>query len=65
MVEDAEDGGLVVVVDPGGDGERAGGTPVGDDGQALADQLGDHRVVVGRVDDDGAVESDVRPHVVA
>src|SRR5690606_19079145 len=31
MVEDAEDGGLVVVVDPGGDRQRSGRAAVGDD----------------------------------
>ena len=46
-------------------GQRAGRAAVGDDGQALADQFGDDRVVVGGVDDDGAVEGDVRPDVVA
>lgn len=65
MVEQVEYGGLVVVVDPGGDGEGAGRAAVGDDGQALADEFGDDRVVVGGVDDDGAVECDVRPDVVA
>ncbi len=34
VVEDVEYGGLVVVVDPGGDGERAGRAAVGDDRQA-------------------------------
>src|SRR5206468_9846606 len=65
VVEDAEYGGFVVVVDPGGDRERAGGAAVGDDGQALPDQFADHRILVGGVDDDRAVQRDVRPHVMA
>lgn len=59
VVEDVEDGGLVVVVHPRGDRERAGRAAVGDDRQALSDQLADHRILVGRVDDDRAVQSHV------
>ena len=55
----------MVVVDPGGDGEGAGRAAVADHRHALADQFGDDRVLVGGVDDDGAVEGDVRPDVVA
>lgn len=65
MVEQAEDGRLVIVVDPAGDRQRAAGAAVGDDGDAVPDEFGDDRVAVGRVDDDGAVEGDVGPHVVA
>lgn len=65
VVEDAEHGRLVIVVDPGGDRQGACRATVGDDGQSLADQFADDRVVVGGVDDDRAVERDVGPHVVA
>lgn len=65
MVEQAEDGRLVIVVDPAGDGQCAAGAAVGDDGDAVPDEFGDDGVAVGGVDDDGAVEGDVGPHVVA
>ena len=64
MVEEPGDGGLVVVVDPGGDGQRAGGPAVGDDGQTGAHELHHDGVLVGGVDDDRAVEGDVGPQVV-
>lgn len=65
MVEETEDGRLVIVVDPAGDRQGAAGPAVGDDGDAVPDELGDDGVAVGGVDDDGAVQGDVGPHVVA
>lgn len=64
VVQEVEDGRPVIVVDPGRDRERARRAPVGDDGQTLAYEFGDHRVLVGGVDDDRSVQRDVGPHVV-
>lgn len=63
VVEDAQDGGLVVVVDPGGD-RAVAGLAVADHRDAGPVELADQRVLVGRVDHHGAVQGDVAPDVV-